>query len=86
MEIRRGDTVTILAGKDKGKQGPVESVLRAKHKVVVTGANIMKRHVKPNAKYPSGGIIEMAYPIDWSNVKVETRKSADDSKAPGAKK
>ncbi len=68
MDIRKGDTVIITAGKDKGKQGTVEKVFRDQHKVVVAGANIMKRHVKPNNKYPSGGIIEIAYPLDWSNI------------------
>ena len=69
MDIRKGDTVIITAGKDKGKEGTVEKVYRDTHKVVVVGANIMKRHVKPSSKYPSGGIIEVAYPLDWSNVK-----------------
>lgn len=68
MVIRKGDTVAILAGKDRGKQGTVEKVLRAEHQVVVTGINIMKRHVKPNSKYPSGGIVETAFPIHQSNV------------------
>ncbi len=68
MVIRRGDQVVILAGKDKGKRGAVERIVKAKGKVVVTGLNMMKRHLKPNRQYPTGGIIELAYPIDRSNV------------------
>lgn len=83
MDIRKGTTITIIAGKDKGKQGTVERVLASKKQVVVSGLNLMKRHIKPNSKYPSGGIIEMAYPLDQSNVKVvdaDTEKAAKPAK------
>ncbi len=70
MLVRKGDTVEVLAGKDKGKRGAVERVIIADHKLVVAGINLMKRHMKPSNKYPSGGIVEMAFPIDQSNVMV----------------
>jgi large subunit ribosomal protein L24 len=70
MDIRKGSTVVVLAGKDRGKTGTVERVLRDANKVVVGGLNIMKRHMKPNKKYPSGGIVEISYPLHQSNVKV----------------
>lgn len=77
MDIRKGTTVHILAGKDRGKTGTVEKVLKEKQSVVVTGLNIMKRHMKPSSKFPSGGIMEISFPIHQSNVKVvdaETEK------------
>lgn len=70
MNIRRGDTVRVMTGKDRGKQGVVEKILRHSDQVIITGLNIMKRHIKPNRQYPSGGIIEIAYPIHQSNIVV----------------
>jgi large subunit ribosomal protein L24 len=67
MTIRRGDNVLVLSGKDKGKRGSVERVL-TNNKVVIAGVNIMKRHIKPNSKYPSGGIVELTHPIDQSKI------------------
>lgn len=77
MDIRRGDTVLVLSGKDKGKKGTVENINRTKQSVVVGGLNIMKRHMKPSSKYPSGGIVEIAYPIHQSNIKVVEGEAAD---------
>jgi len=76
MAARRGDTVLILTGKDRGKQGLVERVFPADHQVVVTGINVAKKHVKPNRQYPAGGIIEVAMPLDISNVKVLESEAA----------
>ncbi len=71
MKIRKGDSVVILAGKDRGKRGTVEKVMRQSHRVAVGGINMAKRHIKPSSKFPAGGIIELTVPMDWSNVKVE---------------
>lgn len=68
MKLRVGDKIMVIAGKDRGKQGEIEKVLRQSGKVIVAGLNLSKRHVKPNKKYPAGGIIEIAYPIDQSNI------------------
>ena len=70
MHIRRGDTVIIIAGKDRGKRGTVEQVLRQESKIVINGLNVMKRHYKPSTKHPAGGITELSYPLSWSNVMV----------------
>ena len=70
MELHRNDTVIILSGKDKGKQGTIEKVMQKSQQVVVTGLNIMKKHAKPSNKYPSGGIVEIAYPLHQSKVKI----------------
>ncbi len=68
MNLRKGDTVVMLAGKDRGKRGSIDRITKDGKKVVIAGLNLVKRHVKPSSKYPSGGIIEMAMPIDRSNI------------------
>ncbi len=69
MKIKKGDTVRVIAGKDKGKQGEVVTAMPTEKKVVVQQINIAKKAVKPHPqKNPSGGIIEIPAPIDISNV------------------
>ena len=69
MTIKKGDSVIIIAGKDKGKTGPIERVL-ATGRVAVTGLNIRKSHLKPSRTNPRGGIIEFAGPMSRSNVMI----------------
>ncbi|MBN9543453.1 MAG: 50S ribosomal protein L24 [Alphaproteobacteria bacterium] len=67
MKIKKGDTVIVTAGKDKGKQGVVTKVMPKANKVVAEGINTVKRHEKPS--YTSaGGIVEKELPIHVSNV------------------
>lgn len=66
--IRKGDTVVVIAGRDRGKSGKVLSVDRSKGKVVVEKLNIIKRHTKPNQKVKQGGILEKEAPLSLSNV------------------
>lgn len=68
MRIVRGDQVVIQAGKDRGKRGTVIRVLPRESRAVVEGANIVKKHLKPTPKNPSGGIVEIAAPIHLSNL------------------
>ena len=76
MKVKVGDKVRVLAGKDKGKEGTVTATLKKDNKVVVSGVNVVKRHMKPNAYNADGGIIEKEAPIHVSNVKVlENKKS-----------
>ena len=70
MKVKVGDKVKILAGKDKGKEGTVTVTLKKKDKVVVSGINIVKKHMKPNAMNENGGIVSVEAPIHVSNVKV----------------
>ncbi len=69
MKIKVGDTVLVIAGKDKGKTGTVIKTLKKIDKVVVDGINIVKKHQKPNNTNDKGGIIEMPAPLHVSNVK-----------------
>lgn len=68
VHVKKDDTVVIITGKEKGKQGKVKKVLPKTGRVVVEGANMVKKHTKPSAKNMQGGIIEMEAPIHHSNV------------------
>ena len=69
-KIRKGDDVTVLAGKDKGKRGTVLRVLKD-GKVLVEGVNVVKRHKKPNPVTNNpGGIVEKEAAIDISNIAI----------------
>ncbi len=69
-KLKKGDDIIVIAGKDKGKRGTIASVI-GKDKVLVQGVNIIKKHQKPNpSSGASGGIIDMAKPIDRSNVAI----------------
>ena len=68
MNIRKGDTVKVIAGKDKGATGKVISVLREEQRVIVEGVNRIKRHTKAVQGGNSGGIITAEAPIHVSNV------------------
>ena len=70
LHVKKGDTVQILAGKDKGKQGKIISALPNKAKVIVEGINKVKRHSKPSLKVPQGGIVSKEMPIHISNVQL----------------
>ncbi len=68
MKIRKGDTVVVLTGKDKGKQGEVIRVLPRENKVVVEKVNVARKHQKPTRAMQQGGILDKPMPIDVSNV------------------
>ena len=61
--IRKGDTVIVISGKDKGKTGKVSRVLKERGLVVVEGINLVKRHMRPTPRNPSGGILEREQPL-----------------------
>lgn len=70
LHVKKGDTVQVLSGKDKGKQGKIVSSMPKKGKVVVEGVNRIKRHTKPSQAYPQGGIITKEAPILASKVQL----------------
>ena len=75
LKIKKGDTVYVLAGDDKGKTGRVLSVLREQGKAIVEGVNIVSKSTKPNANAPQGGIIKKEAPINLSDLAVVDPKS-----------
>lgn len=72
-KIKKGDTVIVLSGKDKGKEGAVLEVLPTKGKLVVAGVNVVKRHTRPS-QTNTGGIVEKELPVDVSNVAIKDPK------------
>lgn len=70
MKIKNGDTVLIISGKDRGKKGKVINVFPKENRIVVEGANLRKKHTKPRRQGEKGQIVEIAAPLNISNVKL----------------
>jgi len=68
MNIKKGDTVLIITGKDRGKQGTVSRAMPQDNKVIIEGLNIVKKHVRPQGQTRQGGVIDKAMPIHVSNT------------------
>jgi large subunit ribosomal protein L24 len=68
MKIRKGDTVIVISGKDKGKKGKVTAVDIKNATVTIPELNLYKRHMKKTQQYPQGGIVEIARPLHISKV------------------
>ena len=68
MQLRRGDTVVVITGKEKGKKGRVLRLINKKHRVVVERVNMVKRHTRPTQASPRGGIVEKEGSLELSNV------------------
>ena len=75
LHIKKGDTVYVLSGEDKGKQGRVLSVQVTKQRAIVEGVNIVTKSTKPSAKHPQGGLVKMEAPIHISNLSLLDPKS-----------
>ena len=72
IKIKRDDKVLVIAGEHKGSQGKVVKVLRDQYKAIIEGVNMIKKHAKPSAKNPQGGIVEKEAPIHISNLSLTT--------------
>ena len=70
MKVKKGDTVQVLSGNDKGKKGEVLEVIPKDSKVVVKGVNVRKKHIKPRKQGDEGGIISVECAINSSKVNV----------------
>ena len=68
LHIKKGDTVVVIAGNNKGKKGRVLEVITSTERALVEGVNMMKKSTKPNAKAPQGGIVEKEAPVHISNL------------------
>lgn len=68
MNVKKGDRVKVIAGKDKGKEGEIIRSVPSKGRVVVEKVNVVKKAMRPTQKNPQGGISSMEAPIDVSNV------------------
>ncbi|WP_305483233.1 50S ribosomal protein L24 [Paramuribaculum intestinale] len=75
LHIKKGDTVYVNAGDNRGQQGKVLEVLVDKRRAVVEGVNMVSKHTKPNAKNPQGGIVKQEAPVAIDNLQVIDPKS-----------
>lgn len=75
IHIKKGDTVQVIAGEDKGRQGRVLKVERTKFRAFVEGLNMVTKATKPNAQHPQGGLIKKEAPINISNLSLIDPKS-----------
>ncbi|MGM9748866.1 MAG: 50S ribosomal protein L24 [Candidatus Cryptobacteroides sp.] len=75
LHIKKGDTVYVNAGNDKGKTGKVLEVIKDKDRAIVEGVNIVSKHTKPNPKHPQGGIVKQEAGIHVSNLQLVDPKS-----------
>jgi large subunit ribosomal protein L24 len=76
LHIKVGDTVKILTGSSNGKEGTIRSIDKKKDRAIVEGQNIVKKHAKPSATNPEGGIVEMEAGIHISNLMVVVKGQA----------
>ncbi|MBQ4497997.1 MAG: 50S ribosomal protein L24 [Spirochaetaceae bacterium] len=74
FKIRKDDMVEIIAGKDKGKRGNVIRIIRDKDRVIVSGANLVKKAMKKRSQQDRGGIVEVEAPLHISNVMIVCKK------------
>lgn len=80
FHIRRGDTVMVISGNNKGKKGRVLEVMRDKYRAIVEGLNMVTKHVKPSAANPNGGIKKTEAPIHLSNLMLIDPATGDPTK------
>jgi len=73
LKIKTGDTVKVIAGDHRGAEGKVISVSASNNKAIVEGVNMIKKHMKPSAQSPQGGIVEKEAPIHISNLSLMTK-------------
>ena len=80
LKIKKGDQVFVNSGEYKGQKGRVLEVIRESDRVIVEGINMIKKHTKPNAKSPNGGIIEQEAPIHISNLMIVDPSNGEPSR------
>jgi large subunit ribosomal protein L24 len=68
LNIKKGDNVLVITGNSKGQKGKVLEVIRKTDRAIVEGVNMVKKHTKPNAANPQGGIVEKEAPVHVSNL------------------
>jgi len=70
MKIKKDDTVLVISGKDRGKKGKIIKVLPQENRIVVEGINLRKKHLRPRREGEKGQVVEIAAPLNVSNVKL----------------
>lgn len=77
LHIKKGDNVVVITGNSRGQKGKVLEVIRKTDRAIVEGVNMVKKHTKPNAANPQGGIVEQEAPVHISNLMLVDPKSGD---------
>mgnify|MGYP006302488877 FL=1 len=77
LHIKKGDTVVVITGVNKGQKGRVLEVVRKTNRAIVEGVNLIKKHTKPNTENPQGGILEQEAPVHISNLMLVDPKSGE---------
>ena len=77
LHIKKGDNVVVITGNSRGQKGKVLEVIRKTDRAIVEGVNMVKKHTKPNAANPQGGIIEQEAPVHISNLMLVDPKSGE---------
>ncbi len=80
LHVKTGDTVEVIAGKDKGKRGEILRVIPRENRVIVDGANMVKKHQRPTRQMMQGGIVEQPAPMNASNVLLVCRNCREKSR------
>ncbi len=80
MNFKTGDKVIVIAGKDKGKTGKINQILRKDNRVIVEGINVIKKHQKPDSNNETGGIIEREASIHISNIMMVDPKTGKNTR------
>jgi len=81
LRIKKGDTVVVISGADKGKKGKVLKAFPKTQRVIVERVNFIKKHMRPTQQNPQGGIVQMEAPVHVSNVQLFNEKLGDVTKA-----
>ncbi|KPJ70748.1 50S ribosomal protein L24 [Microgenomates bacterium DG_75] len=68
MKLKKGDSIIVIKGKDKGRKGKIEKILRKTGKVLIPGINVYKKHARKQSEKKPGGIIEIVKPLPVANV------------------
>ncbi len=77
LHIKKGDTVIVITGNYRGQKGRVLEIIRKTNRAIVEGVNLVKKHTKPNAKNPQGGIVEQEATIHISNLMLVDPKTGE---------
>jgi len=76
LKLKSGDTVRVIAGESKGKEGKIIEIIRNKNRAIVEGVNMVSKHNKPSAQNPQGGIVKKEAPIHISNLMLVVKGEA----------
>ena len=76
LKIKSGDTVKVIAGEQKGKEGKIITIFREKNRAIVEGVNMVSKHTKPSAQSPQGGIVKKEASLHISNLMLVVKGEA----------